>query len=310
MAVLTPPRAATPIDTSKGTLLLTTNTRRKVTDRVAACAIGGAFALAMVPLMLITWQVVDKGAAAMGTEFFTYSMRNIVGAGGGIYHALVGTLLISGAATVISVPVGMLTAIYLVEYGADTVLARTITLLVDVMTGIPSIIAGLFAYALFTMIFGPGVRMGIGGAVALSVLMTPVVVRTSEEMLNIVPHELRESAYALGVPRWRTIVKVVVPTASGGLLAGVVLAIARIIGETAPLLLIAGTTASSNWNLFDGRMQTLPVFAFSQQNSPGMFPEAALERAWGAALVLMIIVMALNLIARAIAAIFAPKGDH
>lgn len=152
--------------------------------------------------------------------------------------------------------------------------------------------------------------MGIGGAVALSVLMTPVVVRTSEEMLNIVPHELRESAYALGVPRWRTIVKVVVPTASGGLLAGVVLAIARIIGETAPLLLIAGTTASSNWNLFDGRMQTLPVFAFSQQNSPGMFPEAALERAWGAALVLMIIVMALNLIARAIAAIFAPKGDH
>src|SRR5699024_11404755 len=155
-----------------------------------------------------------------GTEFFTYSMRNMIGAGGGIYHALGGTLLISGAATVISVPVGMLTAIYLVEYGADTVLARTITLLVDVMTGIPSIIAGLFAYALFTMIFGPGVRMGIGGAVALSVLMTPVVVRTSEEMLNIVPHELREAAYALGVPRWRTHGKVGVPTGTGVVAAG------------------------------------------------------------------------------------------
>src|SRR5699024_1198530 len=115
-------------------------------------------------------------------------------AGGGIFHALIGTLLISAAAAVISVPIGVLTAIYLVEYGAGTALARTITFLVDVMTGIPSIIAGLFAYSLFAIFFGPGVRMGVGGSVALTVLMIPVVVRTSEEMLNIVPHELREAS--------------------------------------------------------------------------------------------------------------------
>jgi phosphate transport system permease protein len=237
-------------------------------------------------------------------------MRNVVGEGGGIYHALVGTLLITAGAAVISIPIGLFAAIYLVEYGKGNRLGNAITFLVDVMTGIPSIVAGLFAYALFAAIFGPGVRMGIGGSVALAVLMIPVVVRSCEEMLKLVPNELREAAYALGVPKWRTIWKVVLPTALAGIVTGVTLAIARVIGETAPLLLIAGTTASVNFNLFDGRMQTLPVFAFSQQSSPGAFPEAALERAWGAALVLMLIVMVLNLVARLISFIFSPKGER
>jgi len=282
---------------------------RKATDRLAGVLIASSFGVALIPLVSIVWKVVDEGASALGPEFFTFSMRNVLGEGGGIYHALVGTLLITFGASVISIPIGLFTSIYLVEYGEDKRLARWITFLVDVMTGIPSIVAGLFAFALFTVFFGPGVRMGIGGSVALSVLMIPVVVRSCEEMIKLVPNELREASYALGVPKWRTILKIVLPTALAGIVTGVTLAIARVIGETAPLLLIAGSTASVNFNMFGGRMQTLPVFAYSQQSSPGAFPDAALERAWGAALVLMIIVMVLNLIARIISFLFSPKGE-
>ena len=189
-----------------------------------------------------------------------------MGEGGGAYHAIVGTLIITGLAALISVPIGLMTAIYLVEYGTGK-LKRAITFLVDVMTGIPSIVAGLFAYALFAVFFGPGVRLGIGGAVALSVLMIPVVVRSSEEILKLVPNELREASLALGVPRWRTIVKVVLPTAAAGLGTGVTLAIARVIGETAPLLVIVGITNGTNFNPFDGRMATLPVFATTSSPS-------------------------------------------
>jgi phosphate transport system permease protein len=175
------------------------------------------------------------------------------------------------------------------------------------MTGIPSIVAGLFAYALFALIFGPGVRMGIAGSVALSVLMIPVVVRSSEEMLRLVPNDLREASYALGVPRWLTITKVVLPTSIAGITTGVMLAVSRVIGETAPLLITAGFTDQMNYNLFSGRMQTMPVFVYSQYAYQGIPPEAYIERAWAAALTLIIIVMVLNLIARLVAKLFAPK---
>ncbi|MCA9300342.1 MAG: phosphate ABC transporter permease PstA, partial [Phycisphaerales bacterium] len=178
---------------------------------------------------------------------------------------------------------------------------------VDVMTGIPSIVAGLFAYALFVIFFGPGVRMGFAGAIALSVLMIPVVVRSSEEILRIVPNELREASYALGVPKWLTILKVVVPTAIAGITTGVMLSIARVIGETAPLLLTAGFVDSMNYDLFDGRMQTLPVYVYSMFKYPGLPPEYYIEKAWTGALTLIIIVMLLNLIARLVARFFAPK---
>ena len=160
------------------------------------------------------------------------------------------------------------------------------------MTGIPSIVAGLFALALVVLFFGPAYRMGLGGSVALSLLMIPTVVRSAEEMFRLVPMDLREASYALGVPKWRTILKVVVPTAIGGVITGVVLAISRVIGETAPLLVVAGATDGVNFNLFDGRMTTLPVFIYSQyaQSTP-----AGYERAWGGALVLIAIVMVLNL---------------
>src|SRR5690606_30506043 len=212
---------------------------RKATDRFVTAVVTGAFLLALLPLISVIVTVVTNGLARFDAEFFTYSMSGVEGEGGGIYHAIMGTLIITGLATLISVPIGMFTAIYLVEYGRGK-LAKAITFFVDVMTGIPSIVAGLFAYALFVVIFGPGVRMGFAGAVALSVLMIPTVVRSTEEMLKLVPNELREASYALAVPKWRTISKVVLPTALAGIATGVTLAIARVIGETAPLLVTAG----------------------------------------------------------------------
>ncbi|MGA8987610.1 phosphate ABC transporter permease PstA [Aeromicrobium sp.] len=283
---------------------------RKATDRLVTVLVTSSFVLAMFPLVSILATVISKGAAVLSAEFFTYSMRNVVGEGGGIYQALVGTLLITGAATVISVPIGLFAAIYLVEYADENRLSRWLRFLVDVMTGIPSIVAGLFAYALFVLFFGEGVRLGIGGSVALSVLMIPVVVRSSEEMLKLVPNELREAAYALGVPKWRTVAKVVLPTALAGIVTGITLAIARVIGETAPLLIIAGAADSVNFNLFDGRMATLPVFAYASVRNPGVPPEFSIDRAWGAALVLLLIVMLLNLIARLVSYYFSPKGER
>jgi phosphate transport system permease protein len=232
-----------------------------------------------------------------------------VGEGGGAYHAIFGTLVITALATLISVPIGLMTAIYLVEYGSGR-LKRAITFFVDVMTGIPSIVAGLFAFALFTLLFGNDVRMGVMGAVALSVLMIPVVVRSCEEVLKLVPNELREASYALGVPKWRTVVKVVLPTAVAGLGTGVTLAVARVVGETAPLLITVGLITSTNLNPFDGRMATLPVFAYYQLTQPGTATQAFLDRAWTAALVLIILVMALNVVARLISRFFAPKTGH
>jgi phosphate transport system permease protein len=280
---------------------------RKAKDRLATSLVYSAFALALLPLGTLLWKVVAAGAPVIDAQFLTYSMRNVVGEGGGIYHAMMGTLIITALTALMSVPIGLLTAIYLVEYGARSRLARSITFLVDVMTGIPSIVAGLFAYALFEIFFGAGVRMGFAGAVALSLLMIPLVVRSSEEMIKLVPNELREASYALGVSKWRTIAKVVVPTALAGIVTGVTIAIARIIGETAPLLLVAGATASTNLNPFDGRMMTLPVFIFSSFRNPGVPPEPSYDRAWGAALVLIAIIMLLNLVARLISYLFSPK---
>ena len=280
---------------------------RKATDRLVSGLIWSAFGLAMVPLVTLVWTVVRNGAPALSPTFFTNSMFSVIGEGGGIYHAIVGTVIVTLWATAISVPVGVMAAIYLIEYGKGNALARVITFLVDVMTGIPSIVAGLFAYALFVIFFGPGVRMGFGGSIALSVLMIPIVVRSTEEMLKLVPDELREASYALGVPKWRTITKVVLPTSLAGIVTGVTLAVARVAGETAPLLIIAGDTDGSNFNAFHERMATLPVFIYYSYTQPGVPPEYGQERAWGAALVLIAIVMGLNLLARAISRWFTPK---
>ncbi|MGY1607360.1 MULTISPECIES: phosphate ABC transporter permease PstA [unclassified Geodermatophilus] len=279
---------------------------RKATDRLVTALVTTAFVIAMIPLVSLVYTVLDKGLARFDAAFFTNSMFRVVGEGGGAYHAILGTLIITALATLISVPIGLLTAIYLVEYGRGR-LARAITFFVDVMTGIPSIVAGLFAFALFTLLFGNDVRMGVMGAVALSVLMIPVVVRSCEEVIKLVPNELREASYALGVPKWRTVVKVVLPTAIAGLGTGITLAVARVVGETAPLLVTVGLITGTNLNPFDGRMATLPVFAYYQLTQPGTDTQAFLDRAWTAALVLIILVMALNIVARLISRFFAPK---
>jgi phosphate transport system permease protein len=294
-----------------GTLALYLLTRavegaRRATDRLVTCLVVSAFGLAMVPLVSLVWTVVGRGITRLDGTFFNSSLVGIIGEGGGAYHAIMGTIIITALTALISVPIGLLTAIFLVEYARGR-LKRAITFFVDVMTGIPSIVAGLFAYALFELFFGPGIRLGIMGAVALSVLMIPVVVRSAEEVLKLVPNELREASYALGVPKWRTIVKVVVPTAIAGLGTGVTLAIARVIGETAPLLITVGIINATNFNPFEGRMATLPVYAYYQLTQPGVPPQFAIDRAWTAALVLIILVMGLNVVARLISRFFAPK---
>jgi phosphate transport system permease protein len=284
--------------------------RRSAMDRLMTGLVWVALLIAFVPLVSLLTMVIREGAPVLDAKFFTYSMRNIIGEKGGIYHAIIGTVLITLSAAVISVPVGLLTAVYVVEYGAGSRTAAIIRFLIDVMTGIPSIVAGLFAYALFVVFFGPGVHMGLGGGVALSLLMIPIVVRSAEEMLKLVPTDLREAAYALGVPKWKTIVKVVIPTALSGIITGVTLAIARVIGETAPLLVIAGSTDSTNFNLFKDQMMTLPVFIYYSYTQPGNHPEIARPMAWGAALVLILIVLVLNALARVLGRLFAPAKGH
>jgi phosphate transport system permease protein len=284
--------------------------RRAAVDRLATCLVWTSLLVALVPLVWVLAEVVIKGLPELSLSFVTHDMQQELdpvtykmAPGAGVAHALVGTLLITAAATVISVPIGLMTAVYLVEYGGGSRIARWTTLLVDVMTGIPSIVAGLFALALFTLLFGNGTRSGLMGAVALSLLMIPTVVRAGEEMMRLVPHDLREASYALGVPKWRTIVKVVIPTAFGGILTGVMLAISRVIGETAPLLVAVGSLDLMNANLFDGRMQTLPVYILTEYKKST--PEDY-NLAWAGALLLILIVMVLNLVARIIGRVFAP----
>ena len=280
---------------------------RQARNRLVTSLVSGAFLLALIPLVWLTVTVVVNGAPTFFNDtFLSWSMRNVVGEGGGAVHAIIGTLIITGFAALISIPIGLMTAIYLVEYGTGRV-ARGITFFVDVMTGIPSIVAGLATYALFALLFGDGVRMGFAGSVSLSILMIPVVVRSSEEIIRLVPNELREASYALGVPKWRTILKVVLPTSIAGITTGIMLSISRVIGETAPLLIVAGFTASSNYNPFSERMMSLPVFVYTQYVSPGTEANFYFERAWAGALTLILIVAALNAIARLVSHFFSPK---
>ncbi|MFI6597756.1 phosphate ABC transporter permease PstA [Nonomuraea sp. NPDC050536] len=283
------------------------STGRRVKNRIVQGLVYLAFALAVVPLISVLWLVIKNGLARLDMEFLTHSYRNIGArdAGGGAYHAIIGTLEQVLLASLISIPIGLLTAIYLVEYGRGGRLSRTISFFVDVMTGIPSIVAGLFILA-FWILFLKQPYSGWAGAMALSILMMPTVVRAAEEMLRLVPNDLREAAYALGVAKWRTILKVVLPTALTGIITGVMLAIARVAGETAPVLLTVFFTDSINTDPFNGPQMNLPLFVFDQAGRPS---DLAVNRAWTGALVLIVIVMLLNLAARAIAWWRAPaKG--
>ncbi|MFI6282674.1 phosphate ABC transporter permease PstA [Streptomyces sp. NPDC050988] len=278
---------------------------RQAKDRFATSLVWVAFLLAVIPLASLIWETISRGVKVLDFYFLSHSMGVVADSevGGGINHAIIGTLEQVGLATVMAVPVGVLTAVYLVEYGRGR-LAQTVTFFVDVMTGIPSIVAGLFVLAIMLSLkLEP---FGFAGSLALAILMMPVVVRSTEEMLKLVPNELREASLALGIPKWRTIIKVVLPTSIGGITTGVMLAVARIAGETAPVLLLVWGSAFINNNPFEGAQASLPLYIY-QQYAQSAGNAAAYDRAWAAALVLIIIVMILNLAARGIARWKAPK---
>jgi len=270
--------------------------RRHAVDRLATTLIYTCFVLAIIPLAWILWSVIANGLPYMTAEFLTHSMRNVntQNAGGGAYHALVGTIEQVLIAAVMGVPIGILVAIYLVEYGRGNRLAKTISFFVDVMTGVPSIVAGLFIYTLWILALGQQ-RSGFAGSLALTILMIPIVVRSTEEMLRLVSNDLRESSYALGVPQYKTILRIVLPTAIGGIVTGAMLAVARVTGETAPLLLTTFLSQSINVNPLSGPQASLPTFMWDQIQNGNT---ASLDRAWAGALLLILFVIFLNVVAR------------
>ena len=278
---------------------------RSARNRMATVLIYGAFILALLPLVSVVWTLVSKGSDRLDGNFFQTSMNNI-GAfdeKGGAYHAIIGTLEQAGIATLITVPLGILGAIYIVEYGRG-LLANAIRFFVDVMTGIPSIVAGLFVLSFWVFTITPlwndgrAAYSGFAAALSLSVLMLPTVVRSTEEMLRLVPTALREGSYALGVPKWRTITSIVLPTALPGIVTGVMLAVARAAGETAPVLLVAGGLNSINFNVFSGNQSSLSLYIFEQAGVASTF---APGRAWTAALTLVVVVLVLTVVAKLLA---------
>jgi phosphate transport system permease protein len=272
---------------------------RVVKDRIATVLVHLAFGLALVPLIWILYSVMSSGLSLLlHANWWTNSQRNITYAmvGGGAYHAIIGTLVQAAACAVIAVPLAVFTAIYLVEYGRGR-MARLVSFMVDIMTGVPSIVAALFLYAVWVTTFGLQ-RVGFAVSLSLVLLMIPVVVRSTEEMLKLVPNELREASYALGVPKWKTIARIVVPTALGGIVTGVMLGLARVMGETAPLLILGPYAAAINTNLFDGNMAALPTMIRENFGKPD---QPAIDRMWAAALTLILLVLLLNVAGRFVA---------
>jgi len=273
---------------------------RKRKDRIARASILAGTTIALIPLGLIVYYLLHKGLGSWSESFFTTDPTGNTFFGGsnigGIKSAILGTIEIVALASAIAIPVGIGVAVWLVEYGRNSWFAHTVRFFVDVLTGVPSIVFGLFVY--IVLVVGTGSSYaGYKGSIALSLLMLPVVIRSAEVILLLVPAALRESALALGAPRWRVIFNIVLPTALPGMVTGVLLAIARAAGETAPLLFTAAYTHETNFNL-GAFMNSLPVQIYNDVTSP---TTAVVNRAWGAALTLVTLILLLNLIARLIA---------
>jgi phosphate transport system permease protein len=292
-------------DIPAGLRRATLSTRRRVVDSVAKVAIWLCLVVAVIPLAYVTYYVIAKGLPALNAEFFDFAgrlPRQPLTVGGSMAPAIAGTLLTTGLATLMAVPLGVLGAIYLNEYGKESALARTIRTMADVMTGVPSIVMGLFIYV--AVVLATGDLNAFAGALALACLMLPVVIRSSEEMLKLVPDELRQASQALGARKWRTTTSVVLPASISGITSGALLAIARAAGETAPILLVIGGTLRVNWNPFEGGNTSLPAQIYSNATQPF---QASVDRAWGAALTLVVIVLITTLVGRFIASRFAIK---
>jgi phosphate transport system permease protein len=268
---------------------------RRIKNGVAATLFVAAFTLAVIPLIWVLWIVIQRGwYGVTRSGWWTQSLRGVMPEqfAGGVYHALYGTVVQAGVSAILSVPLGLMAAIYLVEYGSGP-LARTTTFMVDVLAGVPSIVAALFIFSLWITTLGfPQSAFAV--SLALLLLMLPVVVRSTEEMLKLVPDELREASYALGIPKWKTIMRIVVPTALPGIISGLLLALARVIGETAPVLVLVGYARQINYDIFSGNMASLPLLIYTELTNP---QHAGFLRIWGAALTLIIVVAILNLLA-------------
>jgi len=269
--------------------------RRRRTDKIARAAFLAATLIAVVPLVLVLYYIVKKGIGAWSWSFFTTDPSGrFFGDPGGVKSAIVGTTLIVALATAIAVPAGIGVALYLVEYGKKSRFANVVRYFVDVLTGVPSIVFGLFIYIVLVLGGVGGNFAGWKGSVALALLMLPVVTRSSEVVLNLVPDHLREAALALGAPRWRVVSRVVLPTALPGLVTGSLLAVARAAGETAPLLFTAFAVKATTVDL-GSQMNSLPVQIF---NDVRQAQDRLVERAWGSALALVVMILLLTLVAR------------
>jgi phosphate transport system permease protein len=283
--------------------------RRKVTDNLATVLVSFSVLVALIPLVWVLYSVITKGYKALtSAEWFTNSQSGMTAfvEGGGAYHAIVGTVLQALVCALISIPIGVMVAVYLVEYGAGTRLGKVTTFMVDILTGVPSIVAALFIYALWVATLGFQ-RTGFAVSLSLVLLMIPVIVRSTEEMLRIVPMDLREASYALGIPKWKTIVRIVIPTALSGIVTGVMLSLARVMGETAPLLVLVGYAQAMNFDMFGGFMGSLPGMMYDQIGAGAGANEVPTDRMWGAALTLVLLIALLNVAARLGAKFFAPK---
>ena len=270
--------------------------RRK--DRIMRGVLVAGTVIALIPLVLIIYYLLLRGLGTWSSSFFTTDPTgSFFGSPGGVRSAIFGTLEIVALASLISIPIGIGVALYLTEYGKGSAFANVVRYFVDVMTGVPSIVFGLFIYITLVLSGLGGAFTGWKGSVALSLLMLPIVVRSAEVVLLLVPGALREAALALGAPRWRVVARVVLPTALPGLITGSLLALARGMGETAPLLFTIATANGLTFNL-GSQMNTLPTQIFQDITSPR---NVIVSRAWGAALTLVAIILILNLIARAIA---------
>ncbi|MDX8144487.1 phosphate ABC transporter permease PstA [Lentzea sp. BCCO 10_0061] len=279
---------------------------RRIKNGIATALVWGAFLIAIIPLVWVLYTVIQRGfPVILDGDWWQKSMSGLLARqqGGGAYHAIYGTLVQGLVCAVISVPIGIMIAIYLVEYGGRSRLSKATTFMVDILTGVPSIVAALFVYTVWITTFGLG-RSALAVSLALVLLMVPVIVRTTEEMLKIVPDELREASYALGIPKWKTIVKIVIPTALSGILTGIMLALARVMGETAPVLVLAAYAPFINYNLFDGPMASLPLMMVNERNNP---TAAGFDRIWGAAITLVVLITLFNLLATVISRALAPK---
>lgn len=286
------------------------STARKAKNGLATVLMWLSFLIAVVPLVWVLYTVIANGIKRIPfTNWWSQDFGSVLSdeVGGGVLHAIIGTLEQGLVCAIIAVPLGLMVAIYLVEYGRGTRLAKITTFMVDILSGVPSIVAALFIYALWITTFGLP-RSGFAVSLALVLLMIPVVVRSSEEMLRIVPDDLREASYALGVPKWKTIVKVVLPTALSGIISGIMMALARVMGETAPLLVLVGYSAYTNWDLFDHEQASLPLLMNNERATNTMEPgSVGFDRIWGAALTLVLIIALINLVATVVSRLVAPK---